>query len=284
MMTTPANSAGRRCLVLVAALLGLGLAGAQARELGLAINANDLNKVKAIIEAEPQRLNKPVPFNSYPLFMAIDKFNIPMITYLLEQGAKVTVVDDKGETALTKLVRVNFHDEKRFAQVKEVFELLVKHKANVRQQNGQGETPLYILAARQIGGEKTAPLKIEFMKLLVEKGARPRGQDKAAMPLLFKVMEHMQKGEDSRRNVVGTIRFLAENGVEIDAQNDKGDTPLMRVVTTDALEQDAKVELIGILVGHGASIRRKNKEKKAPIDLVAKGDPLYEAMRKKPGR
>jgi ankyrin repeat protein len=284
MKTMPMTPRARPRLALAAALLILAAGGMQARDLGMAINANDLNKVKAIIEADPQRLNKPVPFNSYPLFMAIDKFNVPMITYLLEQGAKVTAIDDKGETALTKLVKVNFHDEKRFAQVKEVFQLLLDHKANVRQQNKQGETPLYILAARQIGGEKTAPLKIEFMKLLVEKGARPRGQDKATMPLLFKVMEHMQKSDDSRRNVVGTIRFLAENGVEIDPQNDKGDTPLMRVVTTDALEQDAKVELIGILVGHGASIRRKNKEKKAPIDMVAKGDPLFEAMRKKPGR
>jgi len=284
MKTMPPTRCALPALALAAALLLLAPGRLHARELGAAINANDLNKVMAIIEAEPQRLNKPVPFNSYPLFMAIDKFNIPMIRFLLEKGAKANAVDDKGETALTKLVKVNFNDEKRFAQIKEVFELLVAHKANVRQQNQQGETPLYILASRRIAGEKTAPLKIEFMKMLIEKGARPRGQDKAATPLLFKVMEHMQKGDETRRHVVETVRFLAENGVEIDPQNDKGDTPLVRVITTDTLDEATKVEVIGILVGHGASIRRKNKDKKAPIDLVAKGDPLYEAMRKKPGR
>jgi ankyrin repeat protein len=257
--------------------------GAEDRELGQAIQKNDLAKVKELIAADPQRLNKQVPFNSYPLFMAIDKFNVPMIKYLLEQGAKANIADEKGETVLTKLVLVNFNDANRFATIKEIFQLLCANKANVKQPNKSGKTPLYLLAGRSMG-KSTLPMKIEFMKLLIDKGARPRGQDKAETPLLFQSMGYMKNDEDSQRNVIDTVTFLVENGAEVDAADDKGNTFLVRVITSDAFTEANKIELIGVLVGHGANIRKKNNEKKTPLDLVAKGDPLYEAMRKKPGR
>lgn len=265
------------------ALTIVAVNAAEDRALGLAIQSNNLAKVKEILAADPQQLNKQIPYNSFPLFMAIEKLNVAMVKFLIEQGAKVNVVDDKGETALTKLVLVNPDNPARFGAIKELFQMFIAQNANIKQQNRQGETALYILASRRMG-KSTQPLKLEFMKLLIDHGARPRGQDKAEKPLLHNVMEHMTKDENSTCNVVETITFLVENGADVDAVNKDGNTALSRIVATDVLSDEDKVKLIGVLVGHGANIRKKNKAKKAPLDLVDKGTPVYEALRKKPSR
>lgn len=262
--------------------LGLGSPGLQADDLLIAIKADNLGKVQELLAADPAALNRPIKFHNFPLHVAVEKLKPEIVRYLVEQGAKVNALDDRGESAMFKLVRLEVRSEKRFNLIKGMFQVLCDHQAEVKQPNRDGETPLYLLAGRQFG-RTTMPFKLELMKLLIAQGASPKDQDRAATPLLLYVLKKLDRDEFACINVIETIKFLVEHGALVDAADKSdGDTAMIRIIKTKAFSLVDKSELIIFLIDHGASIRHKNQAKESPQRLVDRHHPLYESIKHRP--
>ncbi|ORX57786.1 ankyrin [Piromyces finnis] len=153
---------------------------------------NDLNCVDANFET--------------PLMHAVRKKNIILIKYLLDNGADINYINDKCESALSKLLSSDRVSKKLI----KCLEILIDYGANlnniyyITQNNGltySRETPLINMVNRR---------KLNMVELLINKGADVNGKDlKGATPLYYAV----------KINNCKIVKFLFDNGAKIDNSN-----------------------------------------------------------------
>jgi len=272
-----------------------GLSASAIDEFLDAIRKGDMAKIKAIVEADPARVNRVIDYNSFPLVMALEANKPDIVRYFIDQGADVNVVDQRDKNAINSLIKMNLAPN-NFPKVKELFLLLVSKKLDLTKFDRQGRSPLYNLAC-QVHGAGTLSNKIELMQLLLDHGATiQKMQDKTVAPIsvamltdskllaISKLTEDKAK-EPYIRNVVETLKFLFERGLDPNQASPigNGNTPAIQVMKSDpkVLSIAAKQELLKLLIDHGAKMNIKNKLKESPERLVeGRDDPLFELVRK----
>lgn len=127
-----------------------------------ASKAGDLDTVRRIIKTSPQTVNcrDLDGRHSTPLHFAAGYNRVPVVEFLLENGAEVHAADKGGLVPL--------HNACSYGHF-EVTELLVKHGANVNVADLWKFTPLHEAAAKG---------KYEIVKLLLKHGADPNKKKK----------------------------------------------------------------------------------------------------------
>ena len=118
-----------------------------------AANKGDLEKVKVLLNANPDLVNSKDRGGEVPLHWAIEKGNKEVVELLITCKADVNAKNERGETPLHWAV----HSGRT-----EMVELLLANKADVNAQDSNGWTPLY--AAAFIGRK-------EIVELLLANGA-----------------------------------------------------------------------------------------------------------------
>lgn len=98
-----------------------------------AIRQGDLDSIKAILQAQPDLINKRGVGGFTPLILVAYLGNTQITNYLLEQGADINGRDVAGNTAL---IGVAFKGDPEMAQ------LLLGKGADINLKNEQGATAL----------------------------------------------------------------------------------------------------------------------------------------------
>ena len=201
---------------------------------------------------------------STPLHVAARK-SIDNLRVLLEHGANVGAEDNEGRTPL--------HVAADDGSV-EIVHMLLEHGANINARTSRGSTPLHVAARRSI----------EILPTLFEHGANVSAEDdKGRTPLhvvgddwtievICMLLERVNAGTShsltplhlAARRSVEILRVLLEHGANVDAEDDKGRTPL------NVVPDFWSVEIVQVLLEHGARVGAEDNEGRTPLHVAAR--------------
>ncbi len=175
--------------------------------------------------------------------MNASRFSTPdVVRLLLDKGAAVNARDKDGRTALV-LALSALHSDIR------VPGMLVEHGADVNLADSRGTTPLMACS------------DVPVAKLLIERGARLDATDREGKNAL-----HYKGVADFCS--LSAARYLAEQGVPLDARAKTGETPFMWAL------QNGCDDVATMLFDRGADVNVRGLRGKTPLMLLAgSGDP-----------
>jgi ankyrin repeat protein len=192
------------------------------------------------------------------------------VRLLLEKGAKVDGRDDAS--GVTALMTSATYDNLEAAKV------LVEYKANVNLKNSRGETPLQmacrtgdltfvkllidhgadVLAADREGyspiccaaaGWGWGKQYAEIIQLLVQHGVSLKQKTKSGETLLHLAV---------RAHLLETAKYLLDAGLEVNATQKDGMTPLHYAVKYSC--EDTDTEIVKLLIQRGANVNAKTRD------------------------
>lgn len=181
------------------------------------------------------------------LHLAVKRLDQKQIMHLLESGADINAVDEKGETPLHIAARIG-----RYSVVKQ----LLQYKPDLTVENHQGYTPLAIAIHYNYVKSIQAMVKAQKGQLPVVK----------LPPLHRAVIEHDSK----------LLRKLLRQGEEIDRIDSKGRSALQLAA------KEGDIAMVKLLIAEGADLLHIDKEgrdllyyarygqNKEVIDLITK--------------
>src|ERR1022692_1157931 len=104
-----------------------------------AVRAGDVEKVKALLQADPKLVQTRTEDGNTPLHLAALEGHAAVAQVLLDQHAQVNARGLREETPLHMAMYEGHHD---------LAELLLANKADINAQSASGETPLHIAARK----------------------------------------------------------------------------------------------------------------------------------------
>lgn len=110
----------------------------------VAVSKNDLAKAKQLLSngADPNTAENAT--SATPLFTAISNNNPQMVQLLLDHGANVTQVNEKGSLPIHEAASGNAFGKDKKYRANEIIQSLIEHGADVNQKNAKGQTPLML--------------------------------------------------------------------------------------------------------------------------------------------
>ena len=168
---------------------------------------------------------------------------------LLEHGADVNA---RSKTRHTPL-----HDACYNGQL-EITRLLLDHNAQVDTADFQGFTPLHCVSRGDHASEEAG---ICVARLMLERGADVNAQTKERYCTPLHVASYCGKLESTR--------LLIDHGAQVDAVDDKGNTPLHYVSRGIYDSEDAGVGIARLLLEHGADVNAKTNSGQTTLDLAS---------------
>lgn len=228
----------------------LTAAGLWAGEIHTAAAAGDLNKVRALVEADPTLLESK-DGGSTPLLTACAAQRVEVANFLLDRGADVKV---KDRFQMTPLHRASYSSTQ--SQDLALIQRLIDKGAEVNAQGYNGLIPLH--QAAQSG-------TIAVARLLLDHGADVNAYDKYT-------------GTIGTAGISGTVlqvainfnpkeemaSFLVERGANLNRKDSSGNTELHLA----ALKGYAG--LTRLLAGHGVDVDAVNQYGRTPLYYAAK--------------
>ncbi|MDX1295365.1 MAG: ankyrin repeat domain-containing protein [Sulfurimonadaceae bacterium] len=199
-----------------------------------------------------------------PLIYAILQERSEIIQTLLSNGADVNVHDHKYETPLHTAVKM---------RQDETLHLLMRYGARTSIENEDGDTPLDL--AKNIGYKsgtniltKTPPMYLEEASLF---DAAKRGDllaiaraDRSNDRLFSRdAQDHSLLHLAVKSNHIKLVAYLLNKGLDIDATDSQGNTPL-----GIAVYQSGYAEMIRYLIKRHATLEHKNHKHQSPL-LIA---------------
>ena len=163
------------------------------------------------------------------------------VALLLEFGADVDAQDNDAMTPLLSVLQFRGGDDSKITKTARV---LLEHGASVHLRNKNCQTPLHLASQRILSG---------IVEFLLKLGADVDARDNSNItPLHLAISSPFQRrlSKSSLDNspllwsVITTIKLLLENGVNLQMQNDKGETPFQVALTR------GEQEIIHVLSGY----------------------------------
>jgi len=235
-----------------------------------------LDLVKKIIE-HGEDLNNMAKDGVTPLLLATRAGHTDIMTYLLDNGAKIDYSDEKYYEGDYQPIH-----EAVMVQNKEAVELLLEYGADVNSVNSDGDTPLFtavrycddpamvnmlILAGADVNyknSEGISPLKYaavynqnpEILRVLLDSGAEMNAKDEDGFtPIHSAVLNDNPE----------VLQFLIDEGADVNIRSDNGSTPLM-----EACWKAKPLDFLKVLIQNGADVRAVNEQKMTALMYAAK--------------
>jgi len=246
-----------------------------------AARQNSLEAAKMLVKAGAD-LNLSDPDGTSPLVMAIVNAHYDLPIYLMEHGADPNIADKIGRTAL--YAAVDMHtleksatrpDPKETDQASslDVVKAALAHGANPNaalKESAPGRGSLDV-PDRYLGMGATPFLRaaktgdVEVMRLLLAKGADAKAVTKdhtTAMILAAGLSWTMGITNVAEKDSLEAIKICIEQGVDVNAANDKGATALHGAATS------GRNDVVAFLVEKGAKLDAKDKDGRTPLDIA----------------
>ena len=199
-------------------------------------------------------------FGSTPLMVAVEKQQLGAVRFLLNQGADVNLKDDYGFTALHLAAVISMY---------EAVICLVENGADVNAVNLRDVTPLmmacdddsnmdvvrYLMrrgadvhlkdfdgfTALLYAITSDSDFALDILRFLIQNGAdfNTRNREEATPLMLASWNGYLDK-----------VKFLTEQGADVDAQDENGDTALHYAASTD---EPSPTQIVNMLLIAGAS-------------------------------
>jgi ankyrin repeat protein len=246
-----------------------------------AARQNSLEAAKMLVKAGAD-LNMTDPDGTSALVIAIVNAHYDLPIYLMEHGADPNVADKIGRTALYAAVDMHTLEksatrpdpkETDKATSLDVVKAALAHGANPNaalKESAPGRGSLDV-PDRYLGNGATPFLRAAktgdatVMRLLLEKGADAKAVTKdhtTAMILAAGLSWVMGITNVDEKDALEAIEICIENGVDVNAVNDKGETALHGAATS------GRDEVVKYLVEKGAKLDVKDKEGRTPLDVA----------------
>lgn len=269
------NMSHMRTLIVTFTIVFVAIASAG--EIHDATQQGDLNRVKTLIEANPELINATDDFSHTPLHFAAAGGQKEIAEFLLSKDADVNVLNGQNQSAL--LYAAYFGNA-------EILELLAARGAKLNEQDILGRTPLHY-AARQHN--------LEAVKSLITNKAELDARDSLGeTPLYFAVrwgyddiaQELLDGGADLRmtasdgktylhmasiKGFTAVADLLINRGMKVSALDGSGKTPL------DYAMKYGNKNTTDLLVKHGARTG-EHEGKSAPVAQLNEELELGEAI------
>ena len=259
---------------------------------GAQVNAHDDSGVTALMEAAKfnwswnvkllldrgAQVNARSNYGLTPLTIAAaPQYDHPVrelaiVKLLLEGGAEVDGRDSNGRTPLALSAGHSYKPD--------IVALLLDHGAEVNAPDRNGVTPL-MLAVHERGFP-------EIVKLLIEKGAQVDARSNNGSTPLHRAAQasisnrylsphiflacssfHPDKDrdiEEVRKRPLEMIQLLLENGAQVDARDENGNTSLIV-----AAKGTDRPEIIQLLIEKGAEVKARNNDGSTALMVAARG-------------
>ena len=200
------------------------------------IKANDLAKVKILIEKDPSLLLLSDAGGNTPLLLSVINGSTQIVEYILSKGVDINAKDNRGFTPLHYSCQYNYEN---------IAKLLIDKGAGINIMENRGLTPIF-LAARNGN--------LNLVKMLVDKGADPNAKIKGVWvtPLSW----------SAENGHIGVVNYLIDQGVDIDT----GSVQLKRFSVTQGLGR-----LFNALKDSGANFNLRNNNGGGLLHLAAEG-------------
>lgn len=232
-----------------------------------------------------------------PLLIAAKTANEKIITQLLSHNADVTQRDREGRTPLLLLLHKHIYhnflpiEQRDHAKIVRLVDLLVAHKADLQAIGNDGRMALHLaMPVRQtanhlldisqgedlhhVDGEGDTPL-FHAVRATYSK-ENPAEITARLLKMDNTVVKHKNKwGETALQKAIradngAAIRLLIENGIDVNAENEGGYTPLLNIVRNEVtfLKQKPLLDLLVLLLTKGADINKTDSNKNTPLHLA----------------
>lgn len=165
-------------------------AGLQAGEIHDAAASGDLQKVKALLEANPSLLESKADYGETPLISACSGSQVAVADFLIDNGANVNATNIYGVPVLN--YAINDGDE-----CLTVVQRLIDKGAEINVKNSDGGSPLHAAANRD---------NLKVAKLLLDYGADLNAPCRHGTPLQMKIMFGSASASTEK-----TAIFLSQN-------------------------------------------------------------------------
>jgi len=180
------------------------------------------------------------------LFLALKIFGgkklIKIVELLINKGADISHKNTFGNTALHLACIDKQSSDNRI----DIIEIFIEKGIDINSVNDAGETPLMIYLKNNVPDYET-------FSYLISRGADFKVKDKQDRNLLHTILEHFRLKSskltvDPVENVKKIVSYLVEAGLDINAVDKKGATPIFYLI----LNEDCSVELIKFMIANGA--------------------------------
>jgi ankyrin repeat protein len=209
----------------------------------LAVDAGDLERVKALLKDNPDLVFSKDSDGMTPLLKAAMNGNKDLVELLLDNKADVNAKNDFGLTPL------------RFAATrgyKDVAELLLAKGADVNAKDGRGETPLH--------GAAENARNLEIVKLLLANKADVNARDNYNGTPLHTAAYFRS---------TDIAELLIARGADVNAKDNRGMTPLLRAGELDYPGPGYR-DVVELLLAHGADVNAKDDKGRTALYFAVK--------------
>ncbi|VDI22752.1 Hypothetical predicted protein [Mytilus galloprovincialis] len=139
--------------------------------------------------------------------------------------------------------------------------ILVEGGVDVNCQNEEGETPLLMVCDGKPGGN-TKRMQMDLIRILLNRRANYRKRDRYGRTSL--TCAHINKDHhviQLLENTCSLARILVEGGVDVNCQNEEGETPLLMVCDgkPGGNTKRMQMDLIRILLNRRANYRKRDR-------------------------
>jgi ankyrin repeat protein len=208
-----------------------------------------------------------------PLTLAIE-LNAPEIAkFLIDNNANIDLPDKNGNTPIHWAIERN---NEAF------FKYFLEQHAALNEANKRGDAPLH-WALRFNRPEMAMQLVLANVNLTERNADRTTALHQAADKNFFNVVAvlvrrkvpiNLRAGEDldtplhlaSKNGDYDVVRFLIDNGADINIQNARGETPLFRAVGNE----NTRLDVVEYMVTHGAVVDTADKNGSTSLHEAAK--------------
>jgi ankyrin repeat protein len=183
---------------------------------GFLIEAINNDNYKAIdLLADPDTINEKDDKGQTPIFTLLPTDeNIPLLKYLINKGADITVKDDAGETLLSSSILYNLQNKISIDQYIKLINFLVQKGLDINSQNQFGETPLMYAVALN---------DLLLMNNILHLGANSSLKDNFGRTALYQAVEKGPVGIKLTERLLET--YKAET--DVNTPTNDGSTPLI---------------------------------------------------------
>jgi ankyrin repeat protein len=240
----------KKILVIFTLLFGILSTGtllSQEMELLNKVRENDVNAVKGLVAAGADVNMQDDMMGYTPLYLAVTANNMEMVKLLISEGADINQKDKTyGYTPLMMALQSDYIS---------IAKLLISEGADIKIKGNNQATALIVAAMNSR----------EMVELLLLKGADIKARSDNGSGVMTNCVMGIIRGSVS----IDLAEFLLSRGAEIDEINTTeyygGYTPLFWAV------EDNNQELVSFLVQNGANVNAKSNKGQTPLSLAEKG-------------